>query len=59
VWDGLDEAIVGMANKAVNGEIIILDGEEVIIDSSDDAYLEYGDDVNIDRWDRDEFNSCI
>jgi hypothetical protein len=57
VWDGLDEAIVGMANKAVNGEIIILDGdgEEVIIDSSDDAYLEYGDDVNIDRWDRDEF----
>jgi hypothetical protein len=51
VWDGLDEAIVGMA-KAVNGEIIILDGdgEEVIIDSSDDAYLEYGDDVNIDRW---------
>jgi hypothetical protein len=33
--------------KAVNGEIIILDGdgEEVIIDSSDDAYLEYGDDV--------------
>jgi hypothetical protein len=40
--------------KAVNGEIIILDGdgEEVIIDSSDDAYLEYGDDVNIDRWDR-------
>jgi hypothetical protein len=47
VWDGLDEAIVGMANKAVNGEIIILDGdgEEVIIDSSDDAYLEYGDDV--------------
>jgi hypothetical protein len=62
VWDGLDEAIVGMANKAVNGEIIILDGdgEEVIIDSSDDAYLEYGDDVNIDRWDRDEFGPiCI
>jgi hypothetical protein len=27
VWDGLDEAIVGMANKAVNGEIIILDGD--------------------------------
>jgi hypothetical protein len=26
VWDGLDEAI-GMANKAVNGEIIILDGD--------------------------------
>jgi hypothetical protein len=61
VWDGLDEAIVGMANKAVNGEIIILDGdgEEVIIDSSDDAYLEYGDDVNIDRWDRDEFGPIV
>jgi hypothetical protein len=59
VWDGLDEAIVGMANKAV--EIIILDGdgEEVIIDSSDDAYLEYGDDVNIDRWDRDEFGPIV
>jgi signal transduction protein with GAF and PtsI domain len=54
-------AIVGMANKAVNGEIIILDGdgEEVIIDSSDDAYLEYGDDVNIDRWDRDEFGPIV
>jgi hypothetical protein len=54
-----------MSNKlewqiAVNGEIIILDGdgEEVIIDSSDDAYLEYGDDV-IDRWDRVRSNSCI
>jgi hypothetical protein len=51
--DGLDEAIVGMANVV---RIILDDGEEVIIDSSDDAYLEYGDDVNIDRWDRDEFD---
>jgi hypothetical protein len=32
--------------------------KEVIIDSSDDAYLEYGDDVNIDR-DRDEFGPIV
>jgi hypothetical protein len=42
--EGQDEAIAGNGKTWWDNDFRH-DGEEVIIDSSDDAYLEYGDDT--------------
>ena len=58
VWDGLDEAIIGMASKEEGKDIVITDANNVVIDVTIEKYDDE-DEYVIDRWERESFGPIV